>query len=195
MEKMLRKDTKYQWNDECQHDLDTLKEKMVIAPILVFLDWGKAFDVHVDALMIALGAILAQLGAGDLDHPIAFASRKLSESEQNYNTTESEGLAMVYALQKFRYYLLGKHFKMFTDHSALKYLVNKPVLGGRICRWLLLFQEFDFEVIVKPGKLSAGPDHISRVTNGEEPTSLEEKFMDVQLFSVQIVDDYFTEII
>jgi hypothetical protein len=68
--------------------------------------------------------------AGELDHPIAFASRKLSESEQNYNTTEREGLAMVYALQKFRHYLLGKHFKMFTDHSSLKYLVNKPVLGG-----------------------------------------------------------------
>jgi hypothetical protein len=66
----------------------------------------------------------------DLDHPIAFASIKLSESEQNYNTTEREGLAMVYALQKFRHYLLGKHFKMFTDHSSLKYLVNKPVLGG-----------------------------------------------------------------
>jgi 2-C-methyl-D-erythritol 4-phosphate cytidylyltransferase len=75
-----------------------------------------------------------------LDHPIAFASRKLSDSEQNYNTIEREGLAMVYVPQKFRHYLLGKHFKMFTDHSALKYLVNKTLLGGRICRWLLLFQ-------------------------------------------------------
>jgi hypothetical protein len=90
-----------------------------------------------------------------LDHPIEFASIKLSESEQNYKTTEREGLEMVYALQKFRNYLLGKHFKMFTDHSALKYLVNKSVLGGRICRWLLQFQEFDFEFIVKPGKLNA----------------------------------------
>jgi hypothetical protein len=54
---------------------------------------------------------------------------------------------MFYALQKFINYLLGKHFKMFTDHSALKYLVKKPVLGGTICRWLLLFQEFGFEVI------------------------------------------------
>jgi hypothetical protein len=169
MEKLLRKDTKYQWNDECQHSLDTLKERMVTTPILVFPDWEKTFHVHVDASTIALGAILAQPGAGDLDHPIAFTRRKLSDSEQNYNTTEREGLAMVYALQKFRHYLLGKHFKMFTDHSALKYLVNKPVLGGRICRWLLLFQEFDFEVIVKPGKLNAGPDHLSRVTNGEEP--------------------------
>jgi hypothetical protein len=100
MEKLLRKDTKYQWNDECQQGLDTLKEKMVTAPILVFRDWEKTFHVHVDASTIALGAILAQPGAGDLDHPIAFASRKLLDSEQNYNTMEREGLAMVYALQK-----------------------------------------------------------------------------------------------
>jgi hypothetical protein len=167
MEKLLRKDTKYQWNNECQNGLDTLKEKMVTAPILVFPDWEKTFHVHVNASAITLRAILAQPGVGDLDHPIAFASRKLSYSEQNYNTTEREGLAMVYALQKYGHYLLGKHFNIFTDHSALKYLVNKLVLGGRICRWLLLFQEFDFEVIVKPGKLNARPDHLSRVTNGE----------------------------
>jgi hypothetical protein len=67
---------------------------------------------------------------------------------------------------------------MFTDHSSIKYLVNKPVFGGRICRWLLLFQEFEFEVTVKPGKLNAGLDHLSRVTNGEEPTNLEDKFLD-----------------
>jgi hypothetical protein len=152
--------------------------------------------VHVDASTISLGAILAQLGARHLDHPIAFTRRKLSDLEQNYNTTEREGLDMVYALQKFRHYLLRKQFNMFTNHSALKYLVNKPMLGGgRICRWLFLFQEFDFEVIVKPGKLNAGPDHLSRVTNGEEPTNLEDNSPDAQLFSVQIVDDYFIEII
>jgi hypothetical protein len=102
---------------------------------------------------------------------------------------------MVYALQKFRHYLLGKHFKMFTDHSALKYLVNKLVLGGIIFRWLLLFQEFDFEVIVKPGKLNGRPDHLSRVMNGEEPTNLKDNFHDTQLFSIQIVDEYFADII
>ena len=74
---------------------------------------------------------------------------------------------MVYALQKFRHYLLGGHFKMFTDHSALKYLVNKPVLGGEICWWLLLFQEFDFEVIVKLGQLNVGPDHLLRIDSWE----------------------------
>jgi hypothetical protein len=167
MEKLLIKDTKYQWNDECQQGLDTLKEKMVIAPILVFPDWGKTFHVHVDPSTITLGAISRKPGVGALDHPIALASRKLSDSEKNYNTMEREGLAMVYTLQKFRHYLLGKKIKMFIDQSALKYLVNKPMLGGRICRWLLLFQEFDFEIIVKPEKLNAGPDHLSRVTNGE----------------------------
>jgi hypothetical protein len=94
---------------------------------------------------------------------------------------------MVYALQKFRHYSLGKHFKMLTDHSSLKYLVNKPLWGGMICRWLLLFQKFDFEVIVKPGKLNVGLDHLLRVTNGEEPTNLEYNFPDAQLFLVQVV--------
>jgi hypothetical protein len=129
-------------------------ENMVTTPKLVFPYWEKTFHVHVDESTIALGAILVQPGTGDLDHPIEFASIKFLDSEQNYNTTEREGLEMVYALQKFRHYLLGKHFKMFTYHSSLKYLVNKPVLGRRICRWLLLFQEFDFEVIFKPGKLN-----------------------------------------
>jgi hypothetical protein len=184
MEIFLRKDTKYQWNDECQHDSNTVKENMVTAPILVFPDWEKIFHVHVDALAITLGAILAQLEEGELDHPIAFARRKLSDSKQNYNMTEREGLAMIYALHKYKHYLLEKHFKMFIDHSALKHLVNKPVLGERICRWLLLFQEFDFEVIVKPRKLNAGPDHLSRVTNGEEPTNLEDNFPDAHLFSI-----------
>lgn len=102
---------------------------------------------------------------------------------------------MVYALQKFRYHLLGAHFKMFTDHSTLNYLVNKPVLGGRIYKWLLLFQEYDFEIIVKPRRLNARPDHLSRLESGEEPTSMEDNLPDAQLFSVHIVDDYFKDII
>jgi hypothetical protein len=84
---------------------------------------------------------------------------------------------------------------MYTDHSALKYLVNKPVLGGRICRWLLLFQEYDFEVIVKPGKLNAGPDHLSCILSGEDAGNLDDNFPDVQLFAVRMVDDYFLDII
>jgi hypothetical protein len=86
MVKLLKKDIKFQWNDECQQSLGILKEKMVTTPILVFPDWEKEFHVHVDASAIALGAILTQPGEGDIDHPIEFASRKLSDSEHNYNT-------------------------------------------------------------------------------------------------------------
>jgi hypothetical protein len=89
----------------------------------------------------------------------------------------------------------GNTLRCSQYHSALKYLVNKLVLGGRICRWLLLFQEFDYEVIFKPGKLNATPDHLSRVTNGEETMNLEDNFPNAQLFSVQITDEYFTDII
>ena len=69
---------------------------------------------------------------------------------------------------------LGWNFKMYTDHFSLKYLVNKSMLGGKICIWLLLFQEYDFEVIVKLGRLNAGPNHLSCIETGEEPTNLEE---------------------
>lgn len=103
--------------------------------------------------------------------------------------TELEGLAMVYALQMFQHYLLGGHFKMYTDHSSLKYLVNKPVLGGRIFWWLLLFQEYDFEVVVNPGRLNSGPNHLLQIESGEEPTSMEDRLPDVQLFFVTMVDD------
>jgi len=151
--------------------------------------------VHVDASSIELGVVLTQPGEGDIDHPLEFASRKLSTAEVNYNTTEREGLAMVYALQKFYHYLLGGHFKMFTDHSALKYLVNKLVLGGRIYKWLLLFQEYDFEIIVKPGKMNKGLDHLLRLEHGEEPTSLEETLPDAQLLAIINIDDHFAHIV
>ena len=90
---------------------------------------------------------------------------------------------------------MGASFKMFTNHFALKYLVNKPVLGGRICRWLLLFQEYDFEIIVKPGKLNAGPDHLSWIDSREEPSNLEDNFPNAQLFSIQITEEYYADII
>jgi hypothetical protein len=78
MEKMLKKDIKFQWNEDCQQGLDTLKENIVTSPIIVFPDWENTFHVHVDALAITLGEILAQPGAGDLDHPISIARKKIS---------------------------------------------------------------------------------------------------------------------
>ena len=90
----------------------------------------KVFHVHVDASGIALGAVLTDPREGDIDHLVSFVSKKPPSAECNYSTTKQEGLEMVYALQKYRHYLLGGHFKMLSDHSTLKYLVNGPVLGG-----------------------------------------------------------------
>jgi hypothetical protein len=98
MEKLLKKYCQFRWTKECQQSFNTLKQKMVTAPILVFLYWSKEFHVHVDAYSIALGAVLAQPGEGDIDHSLAFASRNLSKAKINYTTIEREGLAMVYAL-------------------------------------------------------------------------------------------------
>ena len=82
--------------------------------------------------------------------------------------TVREGLTMVYGLQKLHHYLLGGHFQMFTDNSTLKYMVNKPLLGGNICQRMLLFQDFYFNIIVKIGWLNVGLDHLLRIELGEE---------------------------
>lgn len=168
---------------------------MTLAPILVFPKWDVKFHVHIDTSCIALGAVLTQPGVEGIDHPIAFASHRLSKAKKNYSTTEHEGLVMVYTLQKFCHYLLGGHFKMYTDQSLLEYLVNKPVLGGCICWWLLLFQKYEFEVIIKPRCLNLGPDHLSRIESSEEPTSLEDELLDAQLYAVHVTDGHFEDII
>ena len=81
MEKLLKKDATYEWNQDCQGSFDTLKANMALAPILVFPDWNKEFHMHVDTSSIILGVVLEQPGEGDLDHPIAYANRKLSFAE------------------------------------------------------------------------------------------------------------------
>lgn len=120
MDKLLKKDVTFCWNEDCHKILDVLKGKIVTVSILVFPDWKKEFHVHVDMSCIALGVVLTYAGRAELDHPIEFTSRRLSKAENNYSTTEHKGLAIVYMLQKFRHYLLGEYFKMYTDHSTLK---------------------------------------------------------------------------
>ena len=89
--------------------------------------------------------------------------------------------------KKYRHYLLANPFIFYTDHEALKYLVNKPLHHGRIFRWLLLFQEFEFEVVVRPGKLNVGPNHLSRIDIGEEPTGVDDDLPDAHLFQIEVV--------
>jgi hypothetical protein len=83
--------------------------------------------------------------------------------------------------------LLASHFKLFTDHYALKYIANNLVLEGTICRWLLLFQEFLFEVIIKPGRCNVGPDHLSRLEPGESGGAVYDHILDADLFWVEAI--------
>ena len=112
---------------------------LIEAPILRFPKWSIKFHVHIDASGLAIGEILNQLGDDGMDYPIVYSTRKLNKAKRNYSTTKREALGMVFALQKYRHYLLANPFIFYTDHQALKYLVNKPIHHGRICRWLILF--------------------------------------------------------
>jgi hypothetical protein len=98
---------------------------------------------------------------------------------------------MVYALNKYRHYLLGNKFVSFVDHMALVYLVNKPQVSGRIARWLLLFLEYDFTMVYKLGKTHGVADALSKSPNGEPATGVEDQLADASLYSVQpIIPDW-----
>jgi hypothetical protein len=195
MEKLLKKEDNFQWNEDCEKGVDVLKQNLVVLHIFVFPYWWKEFHIHVDTSSIEFDALLAQPGEGELDHPISFSRTKLSIAEKKYTMTERECMEMVYSLQRFRHYLLGYHIKMYIDHSTLKNPVNKTVFGGRIYRWLLFSQEYYFEVILNPGKLNAGPNHLSQILIGEYAGRLDGSLPNAHLLSIQMVDNHFAEIV
>ena len=117
---------------------------LVVAPILIPPDWKLSFHVFVDASDIAVGAVLMQEKEKGWYKPVYYASRMLIKADNNYTVTEREALGMVYSLGKFRNYLLGNKVMFHVDHQALLYLIKKPQLTGRLARWMLLHQEFDF---------------------------------------------------
>ena len=92
---------------------------------------------------------------------------------------------MVYAVNKFRHYLLGNKFVFYVDHIALQYLINKPQVSGRLARWLLLFLEFDFTVVYKPGKTHGIADALSRNEGVEPAIGIPDQTVDAQLFAVE----------
>nr|GEY64151.1 reverse transcriptase domain-containing protein [Tanacetum cinerariifolium] len=108
------------------------------------------FELMYDASDFAIGAVLGQRHEKDF-WPIHFASKTLTDAESNYTTTKKEMLAVVYAFKKFRYYLIMNKCIVHTDHSALKYLFAKKDAKARLIRWVLLLQEFDFDVIDTKG--------------------------------------------
>jgi hypothetical protein len=151
-ELLKRTDTPPVWTQACTEAFNTLKKKLASVPILVAPNWEKDFEVYVNASNVAIGVVLSQKDEKGHDHPIYFASWQLMQAERNYTVTEREALGMIFSVQKFRHYILGYKFVFHVDHDALKYMINKPQLSGRIARWVLLLQEFNFTIQVRPGR-------------------------------------------
>ena len=114
----------------------------------------KPFIISTDASDYALGAILSQGSIGE-DLPIAYASRTLSQTEINHNTTEKELLAIIFAIKNFRPYVYRQKFTLITDHRSLIWLdqLKDPTMGSRLARWKIKLQEYNYKIAFKPGKV------------------------------------------
>ncbi|CAN6725283.1 unnamed protein product [Malus baccata var. baccata] len=181
---LLKKDVAFDFNKECTASFKQLKELLTTAPIVVPSDWRLPFELMCDASNYALGAVLGQR-KDKRPHVIYYASRTLNDAQLNYSTTEKELFAVVFALDKFRSYLIGTKVIVFTDHAALKYLLSKKEAKPRLIRWILLLQEFDIEIRDKKGSENVVADHLSRMMHNEESLPIAETFLDEQLMSIK----------
>ena len=160
-------------------------------------DWDQEFEVMCDASDFAMGAVLGQRKE-KLFRAIYYASRTFNEAQENYSTTEKEMLAIVFACEKFRPYILGSHVIVHTDHAAIKYLMSKREAKPRLIRWVLLLQEFDLEIMDKKGCDNVIVDHLSRVEQNEtekEEAELIQYFPDEQLFKVSFQIPWYADIV
>ncbi|WVZ48637.1 hypothetical protein U9M48_000058 [Paspalum notatum var. saurae] len=157
MTALTQKNAKFAWSPKCEEAFGTLKKLLTSAPVLAQPDITKPFDVYCDASGSGLGCVLMQEG-----RVIAYASCQLRKHEVNYPTHDLELLAVVYALKKWRHYLLGNTCHIYTDHKSLKYIFTQPELNMRQRRWLELIKDYDLEVHYHPGKANVVADALSR---------------------------------
>ncbi|GJV17805.1 reverse transcriptase domain-containing protein [Tanacetum coccineum] len=191
MTHLLEKETPFYFSKECIEAFNTLKRNLTEAPILIAPDWNEPFELMCDASDFALGAVLGQRHEKHF-RPIHYASKTMNEAESRYTTTEKEMLAVVYAFEKFRSYLVMNKCTVYTDHSALKYLFAKKDSKARLLRWVLLLQEFDFDVVDTKGAENLAADHLSRLENPHknklDPKEINEKFPLETLSSIVVLD-------
>ncbi|GKA66222.1 reverse transcriptase domain-containing protein [Tanacetum coccineum] len=152
MTHLLEKNTPFNFSEDCILAFQTLKKKLTEAPILIAPNWDQPFEIMCDASDYAIGAVLGQRIEKHF-RPIHYASKTMTEAETNYTTTEKEMLAVVYAFEKFRSYLIMNKSIVYTDHSALKYLFNKKDRQSKICLdgQYFIHEIFDFTVIDTKG--------------------------------------------
>ncbi|CAB0040813.1 unnamed protein product [Trichogramma brassicae] len=162
-----RKNAEWIWADEQQQAFEALKTALTEAPVLARPDFARPFIVQCDASALAIGGVLSQV-FDDGEHPIVYVSRVLTSAERNYTTSEKECLALLWTIRKLRPYLEGYKFIAVTDHSALQYLRNLKDPTGRLARWALEMQQWEFEIVHRRGKVHELPDALSRAYETNE---------------------------
>ncbi|CAN6723550.1 unnamed protein product [Malus baccata var. baccata] len=185
--RLLQKEVSFEFNEACEQAFNHLKDLLTLAPIITPPDWSTPFELMCDASDYAIGVVLFQR-KNKLPHVIYYASHTLNDAQLNYSTTEKELLAIVFALYKFRSYLIGTKVIVFTDHAALKYLFTKKEAKPRLIRWMLILQEFDIEIRDKKGSENVVADHLSRMVHNEESLPIVKTFPDEQLLSIKWVE-------
>jgi hypothetical protein len=134
---LLAKDVPFEFDDACLNSFNILKEALISALVIQPPDWSLPFEIMCDASDYAAGAVLGQT-KDRKHHAIAYANKTLTGAQLNYAITKKELLAVVFAIDKFRSYLVGAKVIIYTDHAALKYLLTKKVAKPRLIRWILL---------------------------------------------------------
>ncbi|GET54545.1 retroviral-like aspartic protease 1 [Rhizophagus irregularis DAOM 181602=DAOM 197198] len=161
---LTRKNIPFVWTDKQQKALEELKKKLTNYPILQHPNFEKEFILITDASGEGLGAILEQLDENNREIVISYASRSLVNAEKRYPITELECLAVFWGIKYFHKYLFGRKFKVITDHAALKgFISTSKVPKGRRGRWMMELQQYDFEIIHRPGKENKNADAMSRL--------------------------------
>ena len=162
LNELLRKNVEWKWTAEQQDSWEALRTALVEAPILQMPDYSKRFTIRTDASYRGLGACLLQ-GEGENRHPIAYASRSLKPAETRYTATEIECLGMKWAVGVFRPYIHGRRFTLETDHIALKWLKTVQHTNGRLIRTALELQQYEMDIIHRPGVQMYDADALSRL--------------------------------
>ena len=159
---LLSQKASFSWSAPHEAEFQDLKTALLSPKIILFHpDWDKEFEVHTDASKIGSGAMLAQYHNGIL-RPVRFASRSFNSTESRWPTAHQEFFAVKWALEQFRHYLIGRKFKVITDHANLKFLAAIAPQNSKLARWCLSLAEFDFVIEHRPGKENIVPDALSR---------------------------------
>ncbi|GMF19842.1 unnamed protein product [Phytophthora fragariaefolia] len=158
---LLRKNVSWRWRTEQEEAFAWAKAYLSKEPVLIYPNYSLPFKLTTDASKIGLGAVLSQ-DQGNGDQPVAYASKVNSPAVSKYTISELECLAIVWAVQLFRPHLYGRHFTIVTDHIALKWLMTATEPAGRLHRWSLTLQEYDFSIQYRPGHENRVADALSR---------------------------------